>query len=81
MPNLFEVELRNRVVSGMARKPIRGTQGFWYQETLYYLADNEEEAEWMAKRDVSKRRVLGIPIFTRRNIARVIEILNTRRIS
>jgi len=40
--HLFEVEVQNRVVKGrFLQKRIKGTQGDWYTETLYYLADSE----------------------------------------
>jgi hypothetical protein len=43
---LFEVELKNRVMKkSFNRKRIRGRQGKWYTENLYYLAETEEEAK------------------------------------
>lgn len=79
--NLLAVEVRNRVVKGIAGKRIKGTQGNWYHETLYYLATSEAEALQLARAEIAKRRVLGIPRSTRRNISRQIEIVNVRRIA
>ncbi len=43
---LFEVEVKNRVVKGsFDTRRIKGTQGDWYQECLYYLAESKEETE------------------------------------
>ncbi len=43
---LFEVNIQNKVVKGRSRpKRIKGTQGNWYTEILYYLADSKEEAK------------------------------------
>lgn len=76
--HLYEVEVRNRVVKGLGLR-IYGMQGNWYPELLYFLAESEEEAQRMAWEKVKKRRILGIPKHTKRNLKRQIEILNTRR--
>ena len=80
---LFEVLVRNRVVKGSRRKRrIQGIQGSWYEESLYYLAESEEEAERFVIEDVSKRIVLGISHrrFNSSNIKREIEIVDIRRL-
>jgi hypothetical protein len=49
---LFEVDIQNRVVrSKFSEKRIRGKQGDWYTENLYYLADTEEEAKFNEQRE------------------------------
>jgi len=78
--SLFEVEIQNRVVKGLGFI-LRGTQGNWYPEKLYYLADSEEEAKEFATHEVKKRRIIGIPNNTKRELKREINILNIRRIA
>ena len=79
---LFEVDLRNRVVSGFKEKPIKGTQGRWHQEAIPCLAESQGEAEEFAFRKVKARKILGIPRNTkRRGLKRKIEVLNTRRLA
>ena len=79
---LFEVEVENRVVKGkFGRKRIRGRQGNWYVEILYYLADSEEEAKEFAIEQIKKRRIIGVPSNTKRKLRREIEILNIRRLA
>lgn len=81
MASLFEVKVRNRVLSGRCKpRRIKGRQGNWYEETLHYLAESEAEAQQFAEEEVAKRRVLGIPKYTRRKIQRQVEILNIRRL-
>jgi hypothetical protein len=81
MTALFEVEARNRVVSGIGLYPITGTQGRWYHEKVFWLADSEEEAASSIKQEITKRRILGIPTGTRRSLNRIVEILSIRRIA
>jgi hypothetical protein len=81
MSSLFEVEIQNRVISGSSGKRIMGTQGNWYQEKLYFLADLETEAKKFAIEKLEKRPIIGILKFTRRNIRREIKILEIRRIA
>ncbi len=59
---LFEVDIKNRVTKKSFRqnKRIRGTQGDWYDEQLYYLADSEEEAKEFAKKEILKRKIIGV---------------------
>jgi hypothetical protein len=59
---LFEVEISNRVTKKSFRqnKRIRGTQGEWYAEKLYYLADSEEEAKRFAIEQIKNRRIIGV---------------------
>ncbi len=53
---LFEVDIQNRVVKNkFSEKRIKGRQGDWYDEQLYYLADSEEEAKECKKRDSEKK--------------------------
>jgi len=79
---LFEVEIQNRVVKGsFLQKRIKGTQGNWYPEKLYYLADSEEEAKEFATHEVKKRRIIGIPYNTKRELRREIQITDVRRIA
>ena len=85
---LFEVEIQNRVVKvsfpqkrikgtrSFLQKRIQGTQGNWYTEILYYLADSEEEAKKFAIEDVKRRRIIGIPSFTKRKLNRVVEVID-----
>jgi len=80
---LFEVEVENRVVKKSFRRPkrIRGKQGEWYIEKLYYLADSEEEAKEFAREQITKRRIIGVPINTKRRLTREIEIIDVRRLA
>ena len=79
---LFEVEIQNRVVKGFfLKKRITGTQGNWYTEILYYLADSEEEAKEFATHEVKRRRIIGIPSFTKMKLNRVVEVIDIRRIA
>ena len=49
--SLFEVYIQNGVVkSKFSEKRIKGRQGDWYDEQLYYLADSEEEAKEFQKK-------------------------------
>jgi len=80
--HLFEVEVQNRVVKGrFLKKRIKGTQGNWYTEILYYLADSKEEAKKFATQDVKRRRIIGIPSFIKRKLNRVVEVIDIRRIA
>ena len=81
MSSLFEVRVQNRVVSGLGGKRIRGTQGNWYQEYLYFLADSETESKKFVIEKLEKRPIIGIPRGTRRHIRREIKILEIRRIA
>ena len=48
---IFEVYIQNGVVkSKFSEKRIKGRQGDWYDEQLYYLADSEEEAKEFQKK-------------------------------
>lgn len=80
---LFEVDIKNRVTkkSFTQNKRIRGTQGEWYAEKLYYLADSEEEAKEFATEEIKRRRMLGIPINTKRFLRREIKIIDVRRLA
>jgi len=79
---LFEVEIQNRVVKGrFPQKRIKGTQGNWYTEILYYLADSKEEAKKFAIEEIKRRRIIGIPSFTKRKLNRVVEVRDIRRIA
>ncbi len=79
---LFEVEIQNRVVKGKFKpKRIKGTQGNWYLEKLYYLADSEDEAKESATNDVKGRRKSGFSFSRDKKLTREIEILNIRRIA
>lgn len=79
--HLYEVQVRNRVVKGLGLIKISGTQGNWYQEELFFIAESKAEVERMAWKKVKKRRILGIPKRTKRSLNREVEILNTRRIA
>ena len=79
---LFEVNIQNKVIKGRSRpKRIKGTQGNWYIEKLYYLADSEEEAKEFAREQITKRRIIGVPINTKRRLTREIEIIDVRRLA
>ena len=89
---LFKVEIQNRVVKvsslqnrvvkgSFLQNRVQGTQGNWYTEILYYLADSEEEAKKFAIEDVKRRIIIGIPSFTKRKLNRVVEVIDIRRIA
>ena len=79
----YEIEIKNRVVRGFMEQPILGTQGKWYPETLYYLAESEQEARELASKSLESRRIYGVPITKaiRKSYKRQIKILNIRRIA
>jgi hypothetical protein len=84
--HLFYIEIQNRVVKSTQRfggkvRRIKGTQGNWYHDEFYFLAESEKEAEEMAIENVKSRRMLGIPINTKRRLHRQVEVLNARRIA
>ncbi|MCH7519410.1 MAG: hypothetical protein IH964_10350 [Candidatus Dadabacteria bacterium] len=79
---LFEIEVKNRVVRrGLNIFRIKGTQGNWYAEIRYYLADSEHEAKDFALEKIKRRRMLGIPINTKRFLRREIKIIDVRRLA
>ena len=79
---LFEVEIQNRVVKGkFGEKRIKGQQGDWYLEKLYYLAESEEEAKEFAIEKIKKRRILGVPFNTKRKLIREVQIIEVSRIA
>jgi len=81
---LFEVEIMNRVVKTSFRrksKRIRGTQGEWYSEKLYYLADSDEEAKYFALEQIKKRRIIGVSSRWGKRLRRDIEIIDVRRLA
>jgi hypothetical protein len=65
--SLFEVEVRNRVVKGLAGIRITGTQGEWHYEKLLFLARSESKAGDLAREATSKRHFLGISRFREKN--------------
>ena len=78
---LFEVDIQNRVVkSKFSQKSIKGRQGDWYLEKLYYLADSEEEAKIFAKNEILRRKIIGVSGRRKKELKREIEILNIGRI-
>ncbi len=78
---LFEVDIQNRVVkSKFSQKSIKGRQGDWYLEKLYYLADSEEEAKKFAKNEILRRKIIGVSGRRKKELKREIEILNIGRI-
>jgi|GEM_PF-2896682 len=89
MSSLFEVIIKNRVVKDrvakghLEQKRIAGTQGNWYPESLYFLAESETEAKNFALEKLETRRILGISRRRsfRRNIRREVKILEIRRIA
>lgn len=79
---LFEVEIQNRVVKGrLSHKRIRGRQGDWHVEKLYYIADSEQEVTELITHEIIKRRILGIPRYTKRKLFRELKVLNIRRLA
>ncbi|MCZ6685742.1 MAG: hypothetical protein O6849_07160 [Candidatus Dadabacteria bacterium] len=77
---LFEVDIQNRVVKNkFSEKRIKGRQGDWYDEQLYYLADSEEEAKEFAKKEILRRKIIGVSGRRNKKIKRQIEILDIRR--
>ncbi len=85
MSSLFEVVTKNRVVKGIRTKKkrrIMGTQGNWYPEKLYFLADSEAEARNFALEQLEKRRILGVSMRREKFfLQREIEIIKIRRIA
>ncbi len=80
---LFEVEVKNRVVKGaLNTRRIKGAQGNWYQERLYFLAESEEEAKDFTFKELRLRRCIGISGSRRKksNIRREIEVIEIRRV-
>jgi len=80
---LFEVEVKNRVVKGQFNpRRIKGTQGLWYSERLYYLADSEKEAEDFVLKELKSRRIIGISgqRMRKTHIRREIIVIDMRRI-
>ncbi len=76
---LFEVCIQNRVVkSKFGGKRIKGQQGDWYDEKLYYLADSEEEVKKFANKEISRRKIIGVSGRRKKELKREIEILNIR---
>ena len=76
---LFEVEIQNRVVkSKFSEKRIKGRQGEWYLEKLYYLADSEEEAKEFAENEILSRKIIGVSGRRNKKLKRQIEILDIR---
>ena len=80
---LFEVDIKNRVTKKSFRqnKRIRGTQGEWYAEKLYYLADSEEEAKDFAIEQIKKRRIIGVLSWRNKKLKREIEIIDIRKLA
>jgi hypothetical protein len=79
----FEVEVQNRLVTGLHLIPTYGSQGKWHPEKLFFLARDEIEAQQMAHEQLRKRRMLGISKRTakRRKINREIKIINIRSLA
>jgi hypothetical protein len=82
---LFEVEVINRVVKRSfgrnSMKRIRGKQGEWYTESLYYLADSEEEAKGFAIKQIERRRIVGVSSLRSQKLRREIKVLEVRRLA
>ena len=76
----YEVEVKNRVVKGLGFK-IHGTQGDWYEETLYFLADSEDEAKRLTEDYVKKRKIIGISARRTFFVHREVEIIDIKRIA
>ena len=78
----FEVEIQNRVVTGrFFPKRIRGRQGNWYIEKLFYTANSEEKVKEIASDKVKSRRIIGVPRNSKRKLYRQVEIINVRRLA
>lgn len=79
---LFEVYIQNRVVKNkFGEKRIKGRQGDWHEEKLYYLAESEEEAKKFTEKEIQRRKIIGVSGRRKKELKRVIEILNIRRIA
>ena len=76
----YEVEARNRVVNALEQR-IRGKQGSWYPEYLYFLAESEEEAKDFARDLLESRQVLGVRLSRRAQLNRQVKIKKVRRIA
>jgi len=77
--SLFEVYIQNGVAKNkFSEKSIKGRQGDWYDEQLYYLADSEEEAKEFAKKEVLRRKIIGVSGRRNKKLKRQIEILDIR---
>lgn len=81
--HLFEIEIKNRVIKKSFSEKIRikGRQGEWYTENLYYLADSEEEAKGFALEHVQNRKIRGVTSMRGRKLKREIEIIKARRLA
>lgn len=80
VPKIFEVNVKNRVVKKGSGKRIKGVQGGWYDEKIYWVADNEENLPLYIKDHIRSRRILGKPKYRLNKYIRAVEILKIRRI-
>ena len=80
---LFEVVISNRVIKKTfsKNKRIRGKQGDWYTENLYYLADSEHEAKDFALEKIKNRRIIGVSSRREERLRREIKIIDVRRLA
>ena len=79
---LFEIEVKNRVVKGFAKpRRIKGTQGGWHHEQLYFLAESKEEAKDFTFQELRLRRYIGISGSRKKkaNIKREIVVIDIKR--
>lgn len=80
IPRIFEVTVKNRVVRKGSGKRIKGVQGMWYDEKIYWVTDNEENLPLYIKDYIRSRRILGKPKYRLDRYIRAVEILKIRRI-
>lgn len=79
---LFEVHIQNRVIKNkFGGKRIKGRQGDWHEEKLYYLAESEEEAKKFAEKEILRRKIIGVSGRRKKELRRVIKIINIRGIA
>ena len=80
MPQIYEIHVRSRVVRKGAGKPIKGRQGMWYEEKIYWVTENEEYLREIIVHHIRKRRILGKAIQKLDRFIRRVEILDIKRI-
>jgi hypothetical protein len=80
IPRLYEVEVKNRVYKKTTGRRIRGRQGKYYQETIYFVAQHENEIPYLVEDAIQPRRILGKPKYRIAECERKIKIIKIRRI-
>ena len=86
MVNLYQVEVRNRVIYKYERKngkvkPMYRQQGRWYYETCIVTARSKSDAEREVEELIAPRVVIGIYKYKRKKFTRQIQILEIEEIA